>query len=73
MTRLYTLLATVVLGLQGVSTLAAMTVPAFDAAVPLLLEQTQMTAQNSVLHILTAAPGVVALCRPGGLAVFWFA
>lgn len=72
-TRLYTLLVAVVLGLQGVSTLAALTMPAFDAALPLLLEQTQMTAQHSVLHILTAALGVAVLRRPGPRATFCFA
>jgi hypothetical protein len=73
MTRLYTLLVAVVLGLQGVSTLTALTVPVVDAALPVLLEQTQMTAQHSVLHILTAALGGAALQRHGARAAFWFA
>lgn len=73
MTRLYTLLVALLLGLQGVSTLAALTVPAFDAALPLLLEQTQMTVQHSALHILTAAIGVAVLRLPGPRATFWFA
>lgn len=48
---------------QGISTLAARWIPAFDAAFPALLATTQMVAQHSLLHIGTALLGLAALYK----------
>ncbi len=68
----YAVFSGVFLLLQGVSTLAARTIPAVDGAFPALLATTQMVAQHSVLHILTALSSFAAIIA-GARAVRWFA
>lgn len=64
-TRLYTWVAGLGLLAQGGSTLAALMVPAIDRAVPALLQQTQMVAPHSLLHIATGALGLATLAFGG--------
>jgi hypothetical protein len=71
LTRLYTWIASVILFLQGASTLTALMVPAFDRAFPALLQNTQMVPVHSALHIASALIGFVALrYGPAGTRAF---
>lgn len=60
-TRTYTIFAAGLLGLQGTSTLAALTFPAVDRALPALLDVTRMVEEHSTLHIVSAIVAVGAL------------
>ena len=59
--RLYAVTVAIVLGVQGTSTLAALTIPAFDRAFPSLLAVTRMIPQHSGLHVATALLAIAAL------------
>jgi hypothetical protein len=63
--RVYTWVASLGLLAQGGSTLSALLVPALDRAVPALLQQTQMVASHSLLHIATGLVGVATLVFGG--------
>lgn len=73
MTRAYAWFVGVFLLAQGVSTLIARLVPAFDAAFPALLEHTRMVPSHSLLHIATAAAALAVLRWGGGRACGRFA
>ncbi|CAN5271211.1 hypothetical protein BH10PSE9_BH10PSE9_23050 [soil metagenome] len=64
-TRAYTLVASLGLFVQGVATLTALLVPAFDAMLPFILDQTQMVPIHSLLHIASGLVGF-ALLTAGG-------
>jgi hypothetical protein len=72
-TRLYTLIASLGLVLQGTSTLIAKLVPAVDRAIPFLLEQTKMVPIHSTLHIVSGLIGFAALRFGGAAGAWWFA
>jgi hypothetical protein len=59
--------------LQGTSTLLAQLVPAFDRAVPDLLETTRMTPIHSTLHIVTGLLAFGILRWGGEHGAFGFA
>jgi hypothetical protein len=73
LSRAYTWFASGVLLLQGVSTLAALQLPAFDRAVPILLRETQMVASHSILHIASGVIGFVVLRFAGASGTRIFA
>jgi hypothetical protein len=62
--------------LQGTSTLLAQFVPAFDRALPALLETTKMTPIHSTLHIVTGIVAFIILRwgiqREAFNFAFWF-
>jgi hypothetical protein len=62
---LYTWIASIGLLLQGISTLTARLVPAFDRAFPALLQQTKMVPSHSVFHIVSGLVGFALLAYRG--------
>lgn len=58
--RAYTAFAGLFLAAQGASTLAALTFPAVDKALPWLLGLTRMVPVHSSLHLLTAVVALAA-------------
>ena len=73
MTRAYAWLVGVFLLVQGLSTLAARLVPALDAAIPALLQQTRMVPAHSLLHIATGLVALAVLRWGTAKARLWFA
>ena len=72
-TRVYTLVAGLLLLLQGTSTLAFRLSPPLDRAFPALLEVTQMVPSHSLLHIVSALAAFWALWGAGPRGTYWFA
>ncbi|MBI5717454.1 MAG: hypothetical protein HZC37_07185 [Burkholderiales bacterium] len=70
-TRVYTWVASLGLLAQGAATLAALLVPAIDRAMPALLQETQMVASHSLLHIGTGMLGLAALAWRGRGGTDW--
>ena len=71
--RVYTWIASIGLLLQGSSTLAALLIPAVDRALPGLLQETQMVASHSLLHLATGLTGLATLRFGGQRGAWWFA